>query len=297
MQAGSSRTNSTPSSPIVAYTSLLDELAAGTADGGPLAVELIRILPLLTETLPSASIWLEISWFLEALFAHAGQLDRPSLAPGTRSHEDAASVDASSLCDWVVEYIDHPAKALSRSAQRAVMELLQQGNDVLRVLMRDYLSRDPTELGLITLSAAAMGDAKVLAPFREQLCQLLDARHFGVRRLAQRLCESLPAGVGEQMNPRRSNGHILPPAYDLAYPVRGSVHRIVDVETLLWQDGLYDEQPPKPKVEVGWGWIVKASVVGWAQIGDAYDVRSRCVCVMRKSQKVGLHRATALSAA
>lgn len=71
----------------------------------------------------------------------------------------------------------------------------------------------------------------------------------------------------------------------------------VMVETLLWQDGLYDQQPPKPKVEVGWGWIVKASSAGWGHIRDAYDVRSRCVCVMRKSQKVELHRATALSAA
>jgi hypothetical protein len=71
----------------------------------------------------------------------------------------------------------------------------------------------------------------------------------------------------------------------------------VMVETLLWQDGLYDQQPPKPKVEVGWGWIVRASSVGWAHIRDAYDVRSRCVCVMRKSQKVQPHRAIEVSPA
>ncbi|MHB1330215.1 MAG: hypothetical protein ACYC2K_18600, partial [Gemmatimonadales bacterium] len=69
----------------------------------------------------------------------------------------------------------------------------------------------------------------------------------------------------------------------------------VMVETLLWQDGLYEQQAPKPKVEVGWGWLVKASPAGWAQIGDVYTVRSRCVCVIRKSQKVQPSRATAVS--
>src|SRR5687768_6210108 len=60
---------------------LIDELASGTADGGALAVELIRILPLLADILPAARIWREITWFLDALFTHAGPLERPSLAP------------------------------------------------------------------------------------------------------------------------------------------------------------------------------------------------------------------------
>ncbi len=560
------------------FDTLINELAAGTADGGPLAVELIRILPLLTDTLPAASIWLEVTWFLEALFAHAGQLERPRLTPAARSREDLAIADARCLGQWVMEYVDHPANALSRSAQRAVIELLQDGNETLQVLVRDYLSKDPTELGLITLSATAFPDAQVLAPFREQLCRLVGGRHFGVRRLANRLCESLPAGVGAQMAARTPTDRTLPPAYGLTYPPSGSARRILDVpvasqeflpptedaaelidpwrpeadliarianvqpealyrraaelmvelggadfddeerklrqrldgmelklvfrrpraalgrralgvattelvdagrvpeaalesldlilragdpamlrcrpglrpswiaaiherangayyssgweaqvsttqsalvqpeetvdgvvmaeethlrwlewdrpeeirvgacvggvppaslldeddpllrlcaewrhelvadydtldgatkhlvgvqngfrfetpgnrwlafnpsvarslgwvydseglfrwrdssgavmvETLLWQDGLYDQQPPKPKVEVGWGWIVKASSAGWAHIRDAYDVRSRCVCVMRKSQKVQPHRATTLSTA
>jgi len=69
------------------------------------------------------------------------------------------------------------------------------------------------------------------------------------------------------------------------------------VETILWQDGLYEHQPPKFDDEVGWGWIVRASRTGWAAILGAYEVRSRAVCVMRKSNKVSWQRATALSAA
>ena len=49
----------------------------------------------------------------------------------------------------------------------------------------------------------------------------------------------------------------------------------VMVETLLWQDGLYEQQAPKPKVEVGWGWLVKASPAGWTQIRDVHNIRSR----------------------
>ena len=175
-------------------------------------------LPLLTDTLPAASIWHEVSWFLEALFAHAGQLERPRLALAATSREDLASSDARCLGHWVMEYVDHPANALSRSAQRAVIELLQRGNETLQVLMRHYLSKDPSELGLITLSAIAVPDAQVLAPFREQLCRLVDARHFGVRRLAIGLCESLAAGVGAQMAARPPTDRNLPPAYDLTVP-------------------------------------------------------------------------------
>ena len=66
------------------------------------------------------------------------------------------------------------------------------------------------------------------------------------------------------------------------------------VETLLWQDGLYEQQAPKPKVEVGWGWLVKASPAGWTQIRDVHNIRSRCVCVTRKSEKIGIQRAVAI---
>jgi hypothetical protein len=69
------------------------------------------------------------------------------------------------------------------------------------------------------------------------------------------------------------------------------------VETLLWQGGLFEQPPPKFEDEVGWGWSVRASPIGWTAIGDAYQVRSRCVCVIRKSNKVSAQRVTIVSSA
>jgi hypothetical protein len=561
------------------FDTLIDELASGTADGGRLAVELIRILPLVTETPPAARIWDEITWFLEALFAHVGRLERPNLVSADAAvSSDSTTVSARALCRWVMDYIDHPANALSRSAQRALIELLESRHQIAQEFVREYLSTGPTELGLMTVASAGMSDTAVLAPFGKQLANLTAANHFGVRRLAQRLSALLPAQAGMPTAVRSAERRDLPPAYNLAYPEYRSSRRIVEqpvlsqeflppteepaelvspwrgeakliaeiarvqpealyqrtaelmvepggadfdsiertlrrrldgmelklgfrrpraalgrralgiattelidagriqedaletvdiilragdprmllcrpgvrpvwiepirerasnghyvagwessvsidqsalllpeavtdgvvvaeetrlrwlewdrpeeirlgavvggvppdsllnedspllhlcvewrheladryenlsgpakhiigvqngfrfetpgdrwyafnpsvaralgwmrdpnglfrwtdstgrvmVETLLWQDGLYEQQAPKPKVEVGWGWIVKASSAGWLQVCDLFDVRSRCVCVMRKSEKIDIHRATAISAA
>lgn len=203
---------------------LIDELASGTTDGGPLAVELIRILPLLNDNLPAARIWGEITWFLEALFAHAGPLERPRLAPTKAGGPE----ESTAIAAWVMEYLDNPANALSRSAQRALIELLDRGDETVRELVRKYLSTSPTELGLITLSAAAVHDAAVLAPFNCQLSDLTVASHFGVRRLAQRLCASVSARTGMQATVRRPERHELPPAYDLAYRKYKAGRRLVD---------------------------------------------------------------------
>ena len=204
---------------------MIDELASGTADGGPLAVELIRILPLLTDTLPAARIWAEITWFMESLFAHAGPLERPSLAPT----EAGGPEEATAIGAWVMEYLDNPANALSRSAQRALIELLERRDGTVRELVREYISTSPTELGLITLSAAAVHDAAVLAPFNSQLSDLTVASHFGVRRLAQRLCASVSARTGIPAAVRRPERHDLPPAYDLAYRKYKTGRRLVDI--------------------------------------------------------------------
>lgn len=204
---------------------LIDELASGTADGGGLAVELIRILPLLTDTLPAARIWDEVTWFLESLFAHAGPLERPSLAPpAVGGPEGAAAVGA-----WAMEYLDNPANALSRAAQRAVIELLEGGDEITRELVREYVSTSPTEGGLITLSAAAARNAAVLGPFKSQLSDLTVANHFGVRRLAQRLCASASAETGTPAVVRRPERRNLPPAYDLAYREYKASRRLVDI--------------------------------------------------------------------
>jgi hypothetical protein len=211
----------------IGFEKLIGELVAGTAEGGPLAVELSRILPLLTDAVPAARIWDEMRWYLEALFAHAGKLERPALHDLETAEANGVSATSLTLCRWIVQRLDHPANALARCAQRATIELLGRQNEAIQMLVREYLDGSPSELGLITLRAAAIGDRQAIEAFADQFRKLKTARHYGMRREAHRLLGEL--GVGEDASDvsviRPSP---LPGAYDLAYQRRQSSRRIVD---------------------------------------------------------------------
>jgi hypothetical protein len=213
----------------IGFETLINELEAGTADGGPLAVELSRILPLLTHAVPAIHVWEEVRWYLEALFAHAGELQRPRL--GDLRPRDASSADDASLtlCHWILRHIDDPANALARSAQRAMIELLEDRHETIQTLVREYLGGDPTELALITLRAAAWKDAQVIAPFADLFAKLTIARHFGVRREAGRLLNELIAGGLARAAAATPASVQLPAAYDLTYQRRRSARRIVNI--------------------------------------------------------------------
>lgn len=212
----------------IGFDTLINELTAGTADGGPLAVELSRILPLVADTIPAGRVWEEVRWYLEALFAHAGELQHPTLGDLVFGDAHDASEVSLTLCRWIMQYLDHPANALARSAQRATMELLEARNETIQSLVREYLDDEPSELGLITLRAAALDDASVVAPFARQIAKLTAARHFGVRRQAHWLLTDIAAsghgGVSAAIPPPKP----LPVTYELAYEPRPSTRRIVD---------------------------------------------------------------------
>jgi hypothetical protein len=212
----------------IGFETLINELTAGTADGGPLAVELSRILPLLTDAVPAGPVWEEVRWYLEALFAHAGNLQGPSLGdliPGDPHDLRGASW---TLCRWIMQYFDDAANALARSAQRAAIELLEKRDQTVQALVGEYLDGDPTELALITLRAAAMEDAQVIASFADRFAKLTAARHFGVRRQARQLLDALAAGGHGGTTAATPAPSELPAAYDLTYQQRRSARRIVN---------------------------------------------------------------------
>jgi hypothetical protein len=214
----------------IGFELLINELTSGTADGGPLAVELIRILPVLSDQVPAVRIWLEVSWYLEGLFAHAGQLKRPDLAdiaPGDENNESAVSVP---LCRWIMTHFDHPTNALARSAQRAAIELLERRDETIQSLIREYLDGDPTELGLIALRAAGAEDSQVNAPFATHFERLAVARHFGLRRQAHRMLTELGIDPGVRVVTGTTKSTDLPAAYDLAYERRRSPRRILETQ-------------------------------------------------------------------
>ncbi len=213
----------------IGFETLISELTAGTADGGPLSVELGRILPLVAETISAAHIWEEMHWYLVALFAHAGELQRPSLdglKPDGQHDIGEASV---TLCRWIMRYVDDAANALARSAQRATIELLEKQNETIQSLVREYLDGDPTELALITLRAAAIQDIRAIAPFAGQLAKLAAARQFGVRQQARQMLDDLASGGYGTVAAATPAPAELPAAYDLSYRRRRSAQRIVDV--------------------------------------------------------------------
>lgn len=56
------------------------------------------------------------------------------------------------------------------------------------------------------------------------------------------------------------------------------------VESIWWEDGFVEHEPPHFDDEVGSGWAVRATKAGWEQIEHLYGTRTTCVRVRREAK-------------
>jgi hypothetical protein len=182
-----------------------------------LALDLIDILPLLADHIPTQEIWEETERYVHVLFEGA-----PLSVAGPSDLTNLPLQDSSerALADLIVLHLKHPIRLLAHGAQRICIDQWLGGNPIAEDIVRDLLDADEESQERILPIVHAVGLRSVAAilPFRNWLVRLFASSNYTIRMAAI----SIAALVGDERSPDtrliRSLNHPpileLPPASD-----------------------------------------------------------------------------------
>ena len=137
---------------------------------------------------------------------------------------DSRGSPEEALLELMAWHLDHPCQTIVQASQRALGNLLLDGNDGAFKILERYLhiSKGHQECVLILLDAVSSRDSKVLNDLRENVIELVASPNWSVRSMAT----SIARNCGWHIPFAKQNPKPLPPIYSINLPTPGLIGSI-----------------------------------------------------------------------
>ena len=188
------------------YNTLSDDIYT-EMDSKNVALNLEKILPLVTDELLIKDIWFEIEEYLELLLRNN---KRTNVENEIKFDEIVDDTPSKAVAYLITSNLNHPVRFLFQSSQRICVNLLIEEDDIIQGAVSDFLEKkeDYQESILMILDAVSLTDPCKIDVFRDKIKELQRSPNYLIRRLAWLLCRRIKCYSFEENNEKRDLAEI-----------------------------------------------------------------------------------------